>query len=316
MSETTEKHKVSKALVYFVLTSVCATWGGAFVAIKYLLDFLTPIQLVQFRYFIASLIFAVILLFNKKHQIPVIVKKHFPLLCLVSFFGVIGYNLSLAYGEIKIAAGTASIITNLSPIFNLVLAAIFLKEKMTSFRIGGLFLSLIGLIVIVQFGSEQEIKFDYYIYILITLLAPFSWAIYTVVNKPLRDKFDTVALTGISIIFGTLPFIFFLNKPAFESLMKLPAYGWASLLFLSVACTILGFSGWIWALGKLPSTEVASFTYLAPIFSVIFGYLFLGERITVGIIAGAFVLLFGVYIANKEPNSNKNFNKDISLNNE
>lgn len=293
--------QLKRFIVYTVLVLVCATWGGAFVAIKYLLDYLTPVQLVKYRYLIASAIFVFILIYHRSGQIKEIFSKHLGKLCLVSFFGVIGYNLSLAYGEVKIAAGTASIITNLSPIFNMILAALFLKERFNTFKTIGLFLSLFGLFVIVQFGSGTEIKLDYYIYALITLIAPLSWAIYTVVNKPLRDKFDTVTVTGLSLIVGTIPFIFFIRIGDFQILASMPVSAWLSLFFLAIACTILGFTGWIWALGKLPSTEVASFTYLAPVFSVIFGYIFLDEKITIGIVIGAAILLFGVYITNKEP---------------
>lgn len=295
----TQISRLYRYTIYCVLISICAIWGGAFVAIKYLLGYLTPIQLVEMRYFIASAIFMLILFILKKRQVFQIIKEHPFKLLIISFFGVMGYNLSLAYGEVRIAAGTASIITNLSPIFNLVLAAILLNERMNKSKIFGLFLAFFGLTIIVIFAPGSELKLNYFLYILITLAAPLSWAIYTVVNKPMSEKYDSFALTGISIIAGTALFLFFVRANDFKAAASLPSSGWFSLLFLSVACTILGFTGWVWALKKLPSTEVASFTYLAPVFSILLGNIFLSESINAGIICGAATLLFGVWMTNK-----------------
>jgi drug/metabolite transporter (DMT)-like permease len=293
------QYSFSNIRVYIILIFIVAIWGGAFIAIKYLLNFITPAQIVKLRYIPTAVIFIAILFFKNKDEMIRIIKQHPFRVGIISFTGVICYNLSLAIGEVKLSAGTAALIVNLSPIFNLIFAVIFLNERFSWANLAGLILSMTGLFIIVRFGSEEKLELGYYLYALITFLAPLSWAIYTVASQPLSKKFDAVSVTGLSIVLGTLPLIFLLNGDDIRAGINLSMMGWIALLFLIFGCTIFGFSGWVWTLKKLPTTRVASFLYLVPIFSLLFGYVLLGEKLTSGIIVGSFILLSGVYVVNK-----------------
>jgi len=283
-----------------VLVFVCIIWGGAFPAIKYLLSFLTPLQLVKVRYILATPFFLAILLTKDRKKLLEVFRR-FPLILLVaSFFGVIGYNLSLAIGEVRIPSGIASLIINLSPIFTMALSFVFLKERITPSTAVGMMISFLGLFLLVRLGggSEKESS-GYYLYALITILAPLSWAIYTVASKKLTDRYDTFTVTGLTIVLGTFPLFFTLCRADFQAMAAMNTKAWITLLYLSYISTSLGYTVWVLALRRLPSSKVASFVYLIPVFSVIISRIFLKEPITLFIISGATLLLSGVYIVNK-----------------
>ncbi|MBN1902801.1 DMT family transporter [Candidatus Sumerlaeota bacterium] len=303
--------KTPRFYLYSVLIVVCIIWGGAFPAIKYLLSFLSPLQLVKFRYIIAVPFFVVILFIKDKITIREIITRYPLALLIASLFGVIGYNLALAYGETEIPSGIASLIINLSPIFTLILSLMFLKERITISMILGMAISFSGLFILVRRGaSDNGANTNYYLYALITALAPLSWAIYTIASKKLTERFDAFTITGLTIIIGTLPLFFTLGSKDFTAAKSMNATAWIVLLYLSIASTSLGYTVWVIALRALPSGKVASFVYTIPVFSVIIGRIFLGELITIHIIFGAALLLIGVYVVNRAKTKKKSGNSE------
>ena len=278
---------------------ICAIWGGAFPAIKYLLNWLSPLQLVKLRYILATPFFLTVLLFKDRKSLIEIKNNYKTSLLIAAFFGVIGYNLSLAWGELRIPSGTASLIINLSPIFTLILAVLFLKEPITVRKTVGMIVSFVGLILLIHLGASSNETLDYYLYALITLLAPMSWAIFTVASKNLSKRFDSLTVTGLTIVIGTIPLFFTIGPADRTALQRMPLAAWGSLLFLSYLSTCIGYSVWVWALRRLPSSQVASFVYLIPLFSLILSFFFLGEKISLLTAMGALTLMSGVYIVNR-----------------
>lgn len=291
--------QTSKAFVYLLLILTCVIWGGAFPAIKYLLKFLTPLQLVKIRFTSVLPFFLFIILIRDKRPAGEMLRRYYGSLTLAAFFGVIGYNMALAMGEVRIPAGIASLIINLSPIFTLLLSVLFLKERSTYGKLIGMLISMVGLFILVRLSAGQNGEMGYYLYAIITLLAPISWAIYTVACKSLSGRFDAFTVTAMPIILGTIPLIPSFGKSDIIAISHMSFRAWLALLFLSCLCTCAGNTVWIWALRRLPSSKVASFIYLIPVSSLMTSYLFLGEPITPVIILGALLLLSGVYIVNK-----------------
>jgi drug/metabolite transporter (DMT)-like permease len=303
---TINKSETSKYTVYGVLLLICWIWGGAFASIKYLLAYVSPLQLVKIRYIIATPFFITILLFKDWKNSRDLVLKNPIRFLTASLFGVIGYNLALAAGEMKVPSGTASIIINLSPVFILILSILLLGEHFSLSRLLGMILSLSGLIVLIQSGkSGDEISWNYYGYVLITILAPVSWAIYTIACKPLTEKYDSITITGLTITAGTIPLILLINRSDINCLKEIPGIGWTLIIYLSLGCTAVGYSAWNWALKRLPSSTVASFVYIIPVFALMNGVIFMKEPLTGGMLIGAVTLLCGVYIVNRSKKPGK-----------
>ena len=254
----------------------------------------------KLRYILVMPFFLVILLTRNKTMLKEALKKYYVQIALASFFGVIVYNLALAVGETRIPSGIASIIINLSPIFTLFLSVMFLKERFTPAKIGGMCTSFLGLFILVHLSASRTGDIvNFYLYVLITVLAPLSWAIYTVASKALTRRLDSSAVTALAMFLGTIPLFFTIGAKDFRAMGSMTIRAWTVLLYLSYFSTALGYTVWVMALKKLPSTKVASFVYLIPVFSIIIGRIFLKEQITLSIVFGAALLLAGVYIVNR-----------------
>jgi len=289
---------MKKMLIPFLMVLVVLSWGVAFVAIKYLLAVqqISAIGLTALRYVPAAIIALIIMLifYGPKRMLEVWGKEWLGI-SLYGITGVLGYNLALNFGETKIAAGTASLMVGLSPIFTLIASNLALKEKITSRKLLGIIIAFLGLFAVVRWGTKDPVNFNYLWGILITLGAPLSWAIYTIVGKPMVSRTDPNLITLTAILWGSLPLFFFLP----DNVTLLPIKAWGALAFLTVVCTIFGFIVWSWALRHTEAARLGVLVYLIPLVTVVSSILFLGEKLTLGLIIGGMILIGGVVLAEK-----------------
>lgn len=287
---------MKKILLLFLMLLVVLSWGMAFVAIKYLLEIqkMSAMGLTALRYVPAAIIVLVIMLiFYGPKRMLAVWKTEWRGISLYGLSGVLGYNLALNFGETKIAAGTASLIVGLSPIFTLIASNLVLKEKITARKLLGIMIAFIGLFAVVRWGTKDPINFNYLWGVLITLGAPLSWAVYTIVGKPLVSREDPNLVTMSAILWGSLPLFFFIPENTFS----LTAPAWGALAFLTLLCTIFGFLVWSWALKHTEAARLGAVVYLIPLVTVISSVFLLGEKITLGLVIGGLILIGGVVLA-------------------
>jgi drug/metabolite transporter (DMT)-like permease len=67
-----------------------------------------------------------------------------------------------------------------------------------------------------------------------------------------------------------------------------------ALLYLVVAGSLVGFSAFVWLLGRMPATRVASHAYINPVVAVALGYFFAGEVVTVRMLLGTALIVASV----------------------
>ena len=298
-----EKH-ASNASMMLLLVLLFAIWSNAFTAIKYLREVMSAPQLVLAR-FLPAAIFCLVYLAAvpalRRESIEVLRRAPLRLL-LMGLTGVSGYNYFLYIGQREIKPGAAALLTTLLPLFTLVGAIIFLKERVPLRRALGIIIAFVGLYVVVRWGkvglgrvtgiSHAELR-----YVLITALAPLCWSVYTIAGKSLLAKTSAVTVTYVTVIIGTLPFLAAAGQPFVHAVSTFTPLHWAALAHLTILCTLVGFWIWFAALAVLPATSVASFIYLNPPFAALFGSLFFKEEITKFFLLGSAVVLFGLYLA-------------------
>ncbi len=98
---------------------------------------------------------------------------------------------------------------------------------------------------------------------------------------------SAVLLTAISPLFGAL-----IRDP-------MPIH-YAGLLFQIVCIASLGFLFWFWLISIYKAGSVASFSFLAPVFAVVLGWLLLGEQIGVQIWTALALVAIGLVLINRK----------------
>jgi drug/metabolite transporter (DMT)-like permease len=287
------------ALWTSLLVLTMLIWGNSFIAIKHIVEHVSPLELVTVRFVPVAFTFAVLLFPTRGRQVWQMVRTDGLKLALLGLIGSVLYNVFLGWGETRIAAGTASLIIALNPAFTYVLSVIFLDERFAWQRALGLVIAFGGVFVIIRWGSGRAVTLDDMRYAFITMLAPVCWAIYTVSGKALVKRHPPLLVTGISMTFVGLFSLAFVRPSLLVQLPTLPVSFWWSVLFLALPCTVFAFVVWFSALEQMPAGRVASFVYLVPMFAVTFSRWLLDEPITPALIIGAAILINGVWLVNR-----------------
>jgi len=283
-----------------LLLLVTLIWGNSFIAIKHIVQYVTPLELVTVRFVPVALIFAAVLLPTRWREIVQLVRDESWRLALLGLTGAVLYNIFLGWGETGVPAGTASLIIALNPAFTYALSVLALGERFKWQRALGMAVAFGGLFVIVRWGSGRPITLDETSYAFITMLAPLCWAVYTILGKSVVARHPPLLVTGVSMIFAGVFSLIFVNPALLDQLPGLPASVWWAVLFLAVPCTVFAFVVWFGALERMPAGRVAGFVYLVPMFAVTFGRLLLDEPLTLALIVGAAILIGGVWLVQRK----------------
>ena len=291
-----------------MMVGLFVIWSNAFTAIKHLREVFGPMELVLAR-FLPVLAVSVVCLMSRRtiRKETFATIKSAPLkLFGMGIFGVTGYNYFIYLGQSEIKPGAAALVTTLAPLFTLILAILFLKEKAMPKRIVGMLIAFAGLFIVLKWGriglglitgmENADVK-----YMLLATLAPLSWSFYTILGKDLLSSRSPSVVTCLPMVIGTLPLLFLATPEFFGKISSMEPSHWFALAYLSFASTLLGFFIWNLALRYLPASSVASFIYLNPPFAAFFGWLFFGEEVTLWFLAGSAVVLAGLWLTQKRP---------------
>lgn len=81
--------------------------------------------------------------------------------------------------------------------------------------------------------------------------------------------------------------------------LDLSAFAWASLLLQSLVGAFASYLAWTWMLAHYNATKMSSFVFLTPVFALLFGALWLGERVTPGLLAALALVAVGIVVVNR-----------------
>lgn len=288
-----------KGLIYAALLTTTVVWGGSFVAIKRALNYLSPLELLFMRFVPAAIAFALLLCSRDRASLVALARAEWRSLCLMGLFGVVVYHLSLNIGEQMIPAGTASLVMALNPAFIFLLSVLFLDERASRIRLLGLGIAFLGLVIVIRYAVGDEIDLHYLRGVLITMVAPISWAAYTVISRPLAARYPPLAVTGMGTLLGTMPVLGTANASLLRAVAAMPGDGWISVAFLALLATVGGVTTWVTALEHLDASRVGAFIYLVPLWGAVLGQRLLGEPITLSLLLGALVIITGVMMVNR-----------------
>jgi drug/metabolite transporter (DMT)-like permease len=197
-----------------------------------------------------------------------------------------------------VPSGLASVLFSAFPLFVAVLSHFMLPEERLTLRGAvGVLLGFAGVAVIFSqdlslLGGPQVALAS-----VVFLLSPLASAISQVVIKRWGKGVHPFSLTAVpmaitAVVMGGVAFV-----TEREARFTFDAVSISTLLYLALAGSAVTFSLLYWLLARLSATRVSLVAYTIPVVAVCVGAIFLGEVITPRIIAGAVMVLLGVFLA-------------------
>lgn len=287
-----EKERVSDIL----LLCVAAIWGINFVAMKFLLAHVSPINLVLFRFFIGSILLFLLLLFSGDVKMP---RRDFFYLCLLGIIGITIYQFFFTYALKYTSVTNVSIIINSAPLYGGILSSLFGLERFNRKRILCIATGFFGVFIIITKGTFSLEAGDATGNIL-AVVSSFLWALYTILSKPLLDRHSPLKVTTYSMITGSIlliPFVpFYLDL---NELTRLSFAGWAILSYTVVFSIVIAFFLWYRGVKKIGPSRTIIYQYSIPIFASFFAFLLIHERLYFSQLVGAAIVFFSLWLARR-----------------
>ncbi len=266
-------------------------WASAFPGVKYCLRFFSPEGLMLFRFFVASVVMMGYCIYKK---IPPPTKQ-LPLLIGSAIIGIFGYMWLFNTGSQMLEAGVSSFIIASGPVFTTILSILFLYEKVRFHTWIGIFISLLGLLL-VAYSQVQGFVINWGVGILI--VAAVATSVFNVAQRKLLATYSPIQTMSYAIFFATLPMFIFFPKLMVE-IETAPFSADLTMVYLGIFPAALSYFLWGYALAKArKTTDVVGFLYLSPFLAVIMSYFFLGEIIAPLSLLGGLVIIGGIVIGN------------------
>jgi drug/metabolite transporter (DMT)-like permease len=278
MNKPTEKQIYTGMAVAVLATFI---WSWNFVVARGIFRQVPPVSLAFYRWLTATLIIFPFAFSAFKKEWPV-VRKSFLYFLLAAATGISMFNTFIYIGaHYTTAINLALIGTTSSPILSVLLAGIFLKEKIHLLRIAGMVVCIAGILVLLSNGNFHNLlhlhftRGDSWV-----LGAGLAFAIY---NTMVRKK--PAAVSPVNFLFvvfglGTLLLVpFYIRETAVSQPVQWQVSTILIILYLGLAASVLCF--WIWniAIRNLGAGRAALFGNLIPVFSTLEAVLILGEQI-------------------------------------
>lgn len=287
-----------KAKICLLMTVLL--WGTSFVAIRQSMQYFSPQNLALLRYIIGSIAILPIYFLLSKRTKPS--KKDYLWLFFLGISGIGLYNIFLNLGETTTSAAIASFVISQGPVATILLAVIFLHERLTkSSWLGGL-ISLFGIILITYGETKALGHFNHGI--LYLLAAIVCTSIYSIAQKPLFKRFSPLEITAWSIWFGTLSLSYYIpslwQQAQFQPLVH---YFWPA--FLGIGSGVIGYACLSYGLKHYPASKATSFLFAMPFVSTIVGWILLDEVPTFLSLLGGLLAIFGAFLIRVLPTRQK-----------
>ena len=213
-----------------------------------------------------------------------------PLLIFAVTGAVIPFSL-ISYSMLHATSGYASLMSATTAIFSAIIGYFWLKESITRLAIFGIIIAFAGIFVLTQ-DKQSVSQTAGLMPVFAVSVAAISYAFSGHFSKLYLSGISKTVVTGGTQLYATLitlPFSIVLLPDVLPSVDA-----WLSVFVLGVVCTGWAFFTFFKLIDEVGVSKTISSTYLIPVFGILWGCLFLDEKITFHIVVGIVTILSGV----------------------
>jgi len=286
----------SKQLKWVYLMILALIWGSSFILIKKGLIGLTALQLGSLRIIFAA-VFLLLIGFKSLIKIP---KQQWKYIALTSLFGTFIPAYLFAIAETEIDSSITAILNSLTPLNTLILGALAFGISFKKSQIWGVFIGLVGSMLLVFNGAMNHPDQNYY-YAILVLIASICYAINVNLIKKYLSNLGALSISTGNFAVLLLPALLILFFSGFSEVIHVESVQHSIVFIMILGVVGTGIANIIFfKLIQMSSPVFAtSVTYLIPVVAFFWGLLD-NEMLTPVQFFGAFIILIGVYLSAKK----------------
>jgi drug/metabolite transporter (DMT)-like permease len=270
-------------------------WAFSFIWFKIANRTFQPITIVFLRLLFSVIIMTVYLLLTKSYM--KIKKGDFKLFMILALFEPFLYFIGESFGLTYVSATVCSVLISTIPVFATIGAWLIFKEKLKLINYLGIILSFIGVLVFIL-NKDGSISYNLKGLALL-LFAVLSAVGYNLTLSRLVGKYSPVYIVNVQNLIGAILFfpLFMVSDfnifihTSYTPVMFLPILALAA--FASCSAFIL----FAYSVSKIGILKANVFTNFIPVFTAIFSFILIGDKLTFQNILGMIVVIAGILMA-------------------
>ena len=287
-------------------------WSVSGIAIKHALAVLPPFTMIMLRFVPSVLLMLVIGLICRKSPLFGLQRlewKDVPLFLIAGFCQPFLYYLLETFTYDALNSPTiAETLLSTSPLLSPLFAALLLRERVTKYNIIGIVISTAGVFALTLVGSTNYAIGNYW-GIALAFAAVSAAVVDSIMMRKVPEKYSSLSFIFyaqlVSLLFFTpiwwfkegTETIYNLQFTIYNSEMQI-ALG--CVAYLTVFASVIAFILFCFALRKIGVTQANAFNNIRPMFTAIWMLLFFGEHLPVGKWIGMGLIIFGLFVCQKQ----------------
>jgi len=285
----------SRILALIAVFIAAVIYGLNYTIAKDVMPFyVKPYAFILLRVSGATLFFWCIGLFFKSQKIE---KNDFKKIFVTSIFNMLAFFKGLSLTT----PISASVVMVTTPIMVLLFSTILLKEKILKLKILGVFIGLLGTLVLIIYGntSDQNTN-DKILGNFLVFVNASSYGLYLVLVKGLLKKYNPFVFIKWFYLFGLITVIpFGISEFSEISWVNMPSSIYLKIGFVVLCTTCITYLCNLYGLTKLKPTTVSGFIYLQPVIATIFALCVGSDSLNMIKVMAVIIIFIGVYLVTK-----------------
>ena len=293
-------------------------WSVSGIAIKHALVVLPPFTMIILRFVPSVLLMLIIGLICRKSSLFGLQRlawRDVPLFLIAGFCQPFLYYLLETFTYSALNSPTiAETLLSTSPLLSPIFAALLLRERVTKFNIAGIIISTLGVFILTLVGSTNYSIGNYW-GVLLAFAAVSAAVIDSIMMRKVPARYSSLSFIFYAQLVSLLFFIpIWWIKEGPETIYNLQftisnsevQVALWSVAYLTVFASVIAFILFCFALRKVGVTQANAFNNIRPAFTAIWMLLFFGEHLPFAKWIGMGLIIFGLFICQKQENSVKN----------
>ena len=270
-------------------------WSFSFVWIKIVYEAYGPLTTILFRLIISTGLLLVFTVLSRKLQ--KIKAGDLKLFILMAFFEPFLYFMGESYGLLYVSSTVASVIVATIPLFSPIAAWYFYKEKLTRTNLYGLFITFMGVSLVVLDSSFNFTASP--LGVSLEFLAVLGAIGYASILKGISHRYNTFTIITYQNLIGAvffLPFWLGFEMKDFTQVAFNPRAFWA-IVKLAIFASTFAFILFTYSVRNMVINKSNIFINIIPVFVAVFAYIILGDELNFHQMIGIAIVISGLFLA-------------------
>ncbi len=269
---------------------LAALWGASFLFMRISSPVIGPVLTIELRVLLAGI---ALLLYAWLFKKATNIKQHWKEYLIIGALNAAIPFTFIATATLHLNASLAAILNSTTPLFTALASLFFLKEPLNAKKWIGIVFGTFGVFVLMGW-SPVPFSIQTAFSALLSILAALSYGCAGVYAKKAFTGVSSLSLAigqqlGAAVLLLPLAIVHIPTKPVSSTVIY-------SVLGLAIFCTAIAYLFYFYLLANVGPTKTLSVTFLVPVFGVIWGMIFLHEKITTGMIVGLVIILSSIFL--------------------